>query len=71
MSVQTEITRLNTAKNNIATAITSKGVTVPSGTKMDGMAELINEIEVFTGTHEEWVLTLEDGSVVTKVVYVE
>ena len=45
MSVQSEITRLTTAKSDIATAITNKGVTVPSGTKLDGMAALIGSIE--------------------------
>ena len=45
MSVQSEITRLTTAKSDIATAITNKGVTVPSGTKLDGMAALIGNIE--------------------------
>ena len=45
MSVQSEITRLASAKNAIATAITNKGVTVPSGTKLDGMAALIGNIE--------------------------
>ena len=45
MSVQSEITRLETAKTNIVTAITNKGVTVPSGTKLDGMAALIRSIE--------------------------
>ena len=45
MSVQSEITRLTTAKSDISTAITNKGVTVPSGTKLDGMAALINSIE--------------------------
>ena len=45
MSVQGEITRLENAKNSISTAITNKGVTVPSGTKLDGMAVLIGNIE--------------------------
>lgn len=45
MSVQSEITRLETAKSYIATAITNKGVAVPSGTKLDGMAALIDSIE--------------------------
>lgn len=44
MSVQSEITRITTAKSAIATAITGKGVTVPSGTKIDGMAALIDTI---------------------------
>ena len=45
MSVQSEITRLENAKNSISTAITNKGVAVPSGTKLDGMAALIGSIE--------------------------
>ena len=45
MSVQSEIARLENAKNSISTAITNKGVTVPSGTKLDGMAVLIGSIE--------------------------
>ena len=45
MSVQSEITRLENAKNSISTAITNKGVAVPSGTKLDGMAALIGNIE--------------------------
>lgn len=44
MSVSTEITRLETAKSDIASAITEKGVAVPSGTKLDGMATLIRQI---------------------------
>lgn len=44
MSIQNEITRLETAKSNIASAIGAKGVTVPSGTKLDGMATLIGNI---------------------------
>ena len=45
MSVQSEIDRIAGAKSDIATAITNKGVTVPSGTKLDGMAALIGSIE--------------------------
>ena len=44
MSVQTEVTRLSNAKAAIASAITAKGVTVPSTTKIDGMASLIESI---------------------------
>ena len=44
MSVQTEITRIESAKTAIATAIEGKGVTVPEGTKIDGMAPLIEAI---------------------------
>ena len=46
MSIQTELTRLTNAKAAIQTAIEGKGVTVPSGTLLDGMAALIEAIEV-------------------------
>lgn len=46
MSIQTELTRLTNAKAAIQTAIEGKGVTVPSGTLLDGMAALIESIEM-------------------------
>ena len=49
MSVQTEITRIESAKTAIATAIEGKGVTVPDGTLLDGMASLIESIEAGGG----------------------
>lgn len=45
MSIQSEITRLETAKGAIKAAIAGKGVTVPDGTMLDGMAALIESIE--------------------------
>ena len=45
MSIQTELTRLTNAKAAIKTAIEGKGVTVPDGTMLDGMASLIESIE--------------------------
>lgn len=54
----------------VADAIREKSGTTNSMT-LDGMATLIDEIETGGGTAEEWILTLEDGSTVTKVVYVE
>ena len=42
--VQTEIDRLESAKEAISTAIAGKGVTVPDGTMLDGMAALIDDI---------------------------
>ena len=44
MSVHSEIDRIAGAKSDISTAIMNKGVTVPSGTKLDGMAALIDSI---------------------------
>ena len=49
MSTANEITRLGNAKAAIAAAITEKGVTVPTGTKLDGMAALIGQIETGGG----------------------
>lgn len=49
MSVQSEITRLQNAKSAIKTAIEGKGVTVPDGTLLDGMASLIESIEAGGG----------------------
>ena len=55
MSIQSEINRLNTAKSDIATAIANKGVAVPSGTKIDGMAGLITDIQVGVDTSNDTV----------------
>lgn len=45
MSIQTELTRITNAKAAIKAAIEGKGVTVPGGTLLDGMAALIESIE--------------------------
>ena len=45
MSIQTELARLTNAKAAIQAAIEGKGVTVPDGTLLDGMAALIDAIE--------------------------
>ena len=52
MSIQTELTRLTNAKAAIQTAIEGKGVTVPSGTLLDGMAALIESIEAGGGENQ-------------------
>ena len=49
MSIQTELTRLTNAKAAIKAAIEGKGVTVPDGTMLDGMAALIESIEAGGG----------------------
>lgn len=49
MSIQTELTRIKSAKSAIKTAIEGKGVTVPDGTLLDGMATLIESIEAGGG----------------------
>ena len=49
MSIQSEIDRITNAKAAIKTAIEGKGVTVPDGTLLDGMASLIESIEAGGG----------------------
>lgn len=49
MGIQTELTRITNAKAAIKTAIEGKGVTVPEGTLLDGMASLIESIEAGGG----------------------
>ena len=49
MSIQTELTRITNAKSAIKTAIEGKGVTVPDGTLLNGMAALIESIEAGGG----------------------
>lgn len=44
MSIASEITRLQNAKSDIADAIESKGVAVPSTTTLDGYADLVSQI---------------------------
>lgn len=59
MSIKTEITRLQNAKASIKTAIEGKGVTVPDGTKLDGMAALVDSISSGgSSPSETWVLNL-------------
>lgn len=45
MSVQSEITRLETARSAIRTAIINKGVSVPETAKLDELATYIGNIE--------------------------
>ena len=45
MSVQTQIDRISGAVSDALAALTEKGVTVPDGTKVDGLAALIESIE--------------------------
>lgn len=49
MSIASEITRLQTAKDNIKSAIETKGVTVPSNASIDTYYDYIDQIEVGEG----------------------
>ena len=64
MSIQTEITRIESAKTAIATAIEGKGVTVPDGTLLDGMAVLIDSIETGGGAENLFGAYFETGSII-------
>lgn len=56
MSITSEINRLQTAKADLKTAIEDKGVTVPSSTKLDGYADLVDSIEAGGGSSsDEWL----------------
>lgn len=55
--IMTKIDDINVAKNAIKTAIESKGVTVPDGTKLDGMAALVDSISSGgSSPSDTWVL---------------
>lgn len=53
MSIATEITRLQNAKSALATSIEGKGVTVPSSTKLDGYAALVDSIQTGGGGQDD------------------
>ena len=71
MSISFEITRISNAKTAIAESIANKGVTVPSGTKIDGMATLIDSIQTGGGgdTSETWVLN--ESPSITRNTHIE
>lgn len=50
MSIASELSRLQTAKNDLATSIANKGVTVPAATTLDGYAALVDSIQTGGGT---------------------
>ena len=64
MSIQTELTRITNAKAAIKAAIEGKGVTVPDGTLLDGMAALIESIEAGGGEKTLFGAYFETGSII-------
>ena len=73
MSIQTELTRLTNAKAAIQTAIEGKGVTVPSGTLLDGMAALIESIEAGSTSNNIVVgsFTLSESLTISSPLYID
>lgn len=63
MSIQSELNRINTAKNDIISSIISKGVDVPEGTSISSLSDYINQINTglkytsknFTVYSSNWV----------------
>lgn len=64
MSVQTQIDRISGAVSAALTALTEKGVEVPAGTKVDGLASLIAAIEAGGGSGDGGGLEITSGIVV-------
>ena len=72
MSIQTELTRITNAKAAIKTAIEGKGVTVPDGTLLDGMAALIESIQAggdFNSTIVKGSFTLSERTKIPHQAY--
>lgn len=63
MSVFSEIERLEGAKSALAASIEGKGVAVPEGTKIDGMAALVDQISTGGGGGGEQLEKLFEKSV--------
>lgn len=51
-TIADQIKRLQTAKSDLKTAIEGKGVTVPSSTKLDGYADLVDSIQAGGGGND-------------------
>lgn len=69
MSVQTQIDRLTGAKTDIAAAIADKGVTVPDGTLLDGMAALIASIQVPDETVKQATVTTASSTLSSTITF--
>lgn len=65
MSIQSEITRISSAKSDIADAIEQKGVTVPANTKLDGYAALVLQIDTEADLQNKTVTPTESVQTIT------
>lgn len=62
MSIASEITRLQTAKADLKTAIEGKGVTVPASAKLDAYPALVESIQQGGGGDDDnWYILLMIG----------
>ena len=65
MSIASEISRLQTAKADLKAAIEGKGVTVPSSTKLDGYAALVDSIQAGGGGNDNdiWYIIITPDNI--------
>ena len=69
IEIATEIARLQTAKQDIKTAIENKGVTVPAGTLLSGFAPLIDNITTGEGGNGGEGLQIITGQVPPEILH--
>ena len=69
MGIQTELTRIINAKAAIKAAVEGKGVTVPDGTLLDGMAALIEAIEAGGGGMKVEVFSITPADQMPEGIY--
>ena len=60
MSIQTDLTRIKNAKAVIKAYIEGKGLTVPEGTLLDGMASMLSSIDAGGGNFATGTFTTTD-----------
>ena len=66
MSIATQITRIQTAKANLKTAIESKGITVSSATTIDGYPVLVSKIPSDVNSYSKLIdRTITDVDIVS------
>lgn len=53
--IKTAIARIKSAKEKLRTWLTNAGVTVPDGTKLDGMVDMLDDVSVSGG--DDWEIT--------------
>ena len=63
MSIQTEIARINGAKADLQSWVEENGVTVPDGTLIDGLVELVKTVETGGGGGDTQIDGLIDRSI--------
>lgn len=68
MSIASEITRLQTAKADLKTAIEGKGVSVPSSAKLDAYPALVESIQQGGGGDEDvWYIVLMNNDYIYRM----